>query len=143
MASLSRFLEAQQGIYPRALAELRSGKKTRHWIWYIFPQIAGLGNSDRARFYAIADRTEAAAYLSHPPLASRLEEMTDAMLAWAGRRSTDDILGPVDALKFRSSMTLFEAVGGGERFARAIDAFHDGERDAETLRLLGVPAAQN
>jgi uncharacterized protein (DUF1810 family) len=140
MAGLKRFVEAQQGIYDHALAELRAGRKSSHWIWFVFPQLAGLGHSPTAKFYAIADATEAAAYLGYPPLANRLAECTDAVLAWEGKRDAEAILGHTDALKFRSSMTLFEAAGGGDRFARALDAFYGGERDAATLDLLGTTA---
>ena len=136
MASLERFIEAQDKSYAAALAELRAGAKQSHWMWFIFPQIAGLGHSSTARFYAIADRAEAAAYLAHDALGARLAECTDAMLCWAGRRAADTILGGIDALKFRSSMTLFEAVCSDARHARALDAFYAGERDARTLHLL-------
>jgi uncharacterized protein (DUF1810 family) len=138
MLALARFVEAQQGIYERALAELRGGTKSSHWIWFIFPQLAGLGSSATAQFYAIADRKEAEAYLGYAPLESRLAESTRAMLEWAGRRSAEDILGQVDAMKFKSSMTLFEAAGGGELYARALEAFYGGERDSRTLELLGA-----
>ncbi|GGB95132.1 hypothetical protein GCM10011494_11990 [Novosphingobium endophyticum] len=142
MARLERFLDAQRRIYPQALAELRAGDKRSHWMWFIFPQIAGLGRSETARFYAIADLAEAREYLAHPVLGPRLEECTGAMLEWAGKRSAPAILGEVDALKFRSSMTLFEAAGGSERFARGIEAFCGNHRDARTLeRIGGTPDA--
>ncbi len=137
MADLARFVEAQRDHLDTALAELRDGEKRSHWMWFVFPQIAGLGHSATARFYALADLAEARAYLADPVLAPRLAACTDAMLGWAGRRSAEAILGPVDAMKFASSMTLFEAAGGGERFARALDGFFDGRRDARTLALLG------
>ncbi len=133
---LARFIEAQLGVYPRALAELRAGAKRTHWMWFVFPQISGLGLSATARFFGIAGLAEAAAYLAHPVLGPRLAEATEAMLGWAGRRSAPAILGPIDALKFRSSMTLFEATGGPALFARALDAFCDGRRDEATLELL-------
>lgn len=139
--SLDRFVEAQQRVYAGALAELRAGTKRRHWMWFVFPQIAGLGRSETARFYAIADLAEARAYLAHPLLGPRLVECTGAMLDWAGRRSAEAMLGPVDAMKLKSSMTLFEAAGGGECFARALYAFFGGERDAQTLAIL-VPGGQ-
>lgn len=134
--SLDRFVTAQQSIYPRALSELRAGEKQSHWMWFVFPQIAGLGHSEMAKGYALADRTEAEAYLAHPLLGSRLADCTDTMLGWAGRKSAEAILGGIDATKFRSSMTLFEAAGGGARYARALDAFYDGERDQLTLAAL-------
>jgi uncharacterized protein (DUF1810 family) len=136
--TLDRFVAAQDAIYSRALTELKAGAKRNHWMWFVFPQIAGLGRSETARYYAIADLAEAQAYLAHPLLGARLGECTDAMLTWAGTCDAEDILGPVDALKFKSSMTLFEAAGGAARFGQALDAFHDGERDRATLDLLGA-----
>ena len=136
--SLERFVQAQAGLYPQALAELRAGEKRSHWMWFIFPQIAGLGRSATAQFYAIAGRQEATAYSQHALLGPRLQECTQAMLGWAGRRSAEAILGPVDALKFRSSMTLFEACSKDPAsFAAALGGFFGGQRDAATLELLG------
>jgi uncharacterized protein (DUF1810 family) len=138
---LARFVGAQDGAgtYPRALAELRAGAKTTHWMWFVFPQLAGLGRSATARHFGIADSGEAIAYLRHPLLGARLAESTSAMLGWAGRRSAAQILGPVDALKFASSMTLFAEIGGDRAspFVAALEAFYDGRRDPLTLRLLG------
>lgn len=105
-------------------------------MWFVFPQIAGLGFSEMARRYAIADLREARAYLAHPLLGPRLAQCVDAMLDWAGRRSAEAILGTIDALKFASSMTLFEAAGGSDRYARTLDAFCAGRRDGRTLELL-------
>ncbi|MGX7896946.1 DUF1810 domain-containing protein [Tsuneonella sp. HG222] len=136
MPGLGRFVEAQQAVYDNALAELRAGSKRGHWIWFVFPQIAGLGRTSTAQLYAIADMAEAEAYLRHPLLAPRLMECAAALLPWAGRKSAEAILGPVDALKLRSSMTLFEAAGGDPVFAQVIDAFYRGERDQRTLDLL-------
>ena len=134
---LSRFVRAQAGVYPSALEELRAGTKKTHWMWFVFPQIVGLGRSENARIYAIHDADEAAAFLVHERLGERLRDCTDAMLAWAGKREASDILGPVDALKFRSSMTLFESVAPEEdRFAAALDGFFDGQRDGATLKKL-------
>ena len=133
---LDRFVAAQAGVYAQALAELEAGRKQSHWMWFVFPQIAGLGASPMARFYAIASGEEARAYLLHPLLGPRLRECTETMLGHRGR-SAEAILGPVDAIKLRSSMTLFEAVAGRQDlFARALDAFYKGERDARTLELL-------
>lgn len=134
--AFERFVEAQRPKYEQVLAELRAGTKRSHWMWFIFPQIAGLGRSPTAQAYAIAGEAEARAYLAHPVLGPRLRECTDAMLDWAGRKSAEAILGPIDALKFRSSMTLFEAAGGGARFGEAIGAFYGGERDRLTLERL-------
>jgi len=134
---LARFVGAQQDSYARALAELRTGRKAGHWMWFVFPQIAGLGRSATAQFYAIADRAEAHAYARHPLLGTRLRECTEAMLGWAGRRSAEDILGGIDALKFASSMTLFEACADDRApFAAALDAFYAGKRDPATLARL-------
>ncbi len=135
-AALDRFVSAQDGSYPQALVELRRGRKASHWMWFVFPQLAGLGRSDMARFYAISDPDEARAYLAHPLLGPRLRECVEAMLDHAGT-GTETILGAIDAMKLRSSMTLFEAAGGDPEFAACLDAFFDGERDPETLRLLG------
>jgi len=132
---LWRFLIAQRDIYPRALAELRAGAKQSHWMWFIFPQIAGLGRSDMAQRYAIRDLEEARAYLAHPVLGPRLRECTAAVLSHAGTRSAEAIFGGIDAIKLRSSMTLFEAAGG-DGFASIVDTFFAGVRDPETLRLL-------
>ncbi len=136
-ADLGRFVEAQEGIYGRVLAELREGRKQSHWMWFVFPQIAGLGSSPTARHYAIASADEARAYLAHPLLGARLTECTMAVLGHRGR-SAEAIFGAVDAMKLRSSMTLFEAVAEAPApFADALETFHGGERDAATLRLLG------
>ena len=143
--TLERFVEAQAGTYDRALAELRTGRKTSHWMWFVFPQIAGLGRSETARYFAIADLDEARAYLAHPLLGPRLGEVTRAVATASGPAET--ILGPVDALKLRSSMTLFEAaanqpggsepaVAGPQPFRAALDRFFGGERDPETLKRL-------
>jgi uncharacterized protein (DUF1810 family) len=106
-------------------------------MWFVFPQIATLGRSPMAQLYAIRGREEAEAYDRHPLLGPRLRECTAAMLGWAGERSAERILGPVDAVKFRSSMTLFEACAGDPApFASALDAFHAGARDAATLARL-------
>ena len=146
MDDVARFLAAQERLYPLALRELRNGAKRSHWMWFIFPQIAGLGRSDMARRYAIAGLEEADAYLADPTLGPRLAEATEVLLAWADRRTPQDILGETDATKFRSSMTLFEAAGGGRRFAnvfsRALDELCGGRRDTRTLALL-APSAQD
>ena len=112
---LDRFLEAQDagGTYDRALRELRNGRKTSHWMWFIFPQIAGLGFSQMSRMYAIGSLEEARAYLSHPVLGPRLKECTQAILA-IRNKSAEDILGEIDAVKLRSSMTLFHRADPSE-----------------------------
>jgi len=134
---LYRFVDAQRASYPTALAELRAGAKRSHWMWFVFPQIAGLGSSAMARTYAIADLAEARAYLAHPLLGARLRESVDALLAHRGS-DIAAILGSIDAMKLRSSMTLFEAAADGAepRFAAILDGFYAGERDGATLARL-------
>ncbi|THD35899.1 MAG: DUF1810 domain-containing protein [Sphingomonas sp.] len=138
MSGLDRFVAAQDGVIERALAELRGGAKTSHWMWFVFPQIAGLGHSEMARRYAIADLAEARNYLAHPLLAPRLAAATQAMLGWAGWRSAEAILGGIDAIKLRSSMTLFDVAVGdtGTLYRTCLDAFYDGARDPATIALL-------
>ena len=134
---LGRFVAAQADVWPAPLDELRSGRKQGHWMWFVFPQVAGLGMSAMSQHYAIRSRAEAAAYLAHDVLGDRLAEATDAVLSHAGRHSAEAILGGIDAVKFRSSMTLFDAVSGDDdRYRRALDAFFAGAHDPETLRLL-------
>jgi uncharacterized protein (DUF1810 family) len=134
--SLDRFVDAQAPIYDTALQELRDGRKRTHWMWFVFPQLAGLGTSAMAAHYAIRDLDEARAYLAHPVLGERLLACTRAVLAVHGR-SARDIFGMPDTLKFRSSMTLFERVAGPHaEFAAALDRYFSGERDPVTLRLL-------
>lgn len=133
---LNRFLSAQEGVYERALAELKRGRKMTHWMWYIFPQIDGLGYSPTAKRYSIKSVEEARQYLSHPVLGKRLLECTDAVVALMGG-SASEIFGYPDDLKFKSSMTLFEKIAGpGSVFSSALDRYCHGERDAATLRLL-------
>ena len=134
--SLERFVHAQERIYAQALAELVAGEKRGHWMWFVLPQIRGLGRSDMAWEYGIADRAEAEAYLRHPILGPRLVECVKAMLRHSNQRAAD-ILGGVDALKFRSCLTLFAEVAQDEPCFRAgLAAFYEGEVDELTLRLL-------
>jgi uncharacterized protein (DUF1810 family) len=133
---LQRFVEAQSAVYAQALAELTAGRKTSHWMWFVFPQIAGLGTSPMAQRYAIASLAQARAYASHPVLGPRLKECTAAVLAVRGR-SAHDIFGSPDDVKFRSCMTLFERAAPEEPlFAQALDAYYRGERDPATLQRL-------
>ena len=133
---LDRFVAAQAGIYDRALAELKRGRKQSHWMWFVFPQLAGLGRSPTAQYYAIASAGQARAYLAHPLLGPRLRECAEALLAQS-EPSAEAVLGPIDAIKLKSSMTLFEAVAADPApFAVVLDAFCDGARDAVTLDLL-------
>lgn len=133
---LERFVAAQEGVYPAALAELRAGAKRTHWMWFVFPQIAGLGHSAMAQLYAVKSRAEARSYLAHPVLGARLRECAAALLH-VHDKPIQAILGFPDDLKLKSSMTLFEAVGGGEQvFADVLERFFQGERDARTLEVL-------
>jgi uncharacterized protein (DUF1810 family) len=132
---LQRFVDAQAPIYPRVVAELRQGRKQSHWMWFIFPQLAGLGQSAMAQRFAIASRGEALAYLGHAVLGTRLRECTTLVNAVEGR-TIREILGSPDDLKFRSSMTLFGAVSPEPEFVAAIAKFYAGAPDQKTLELL-------
>lgn len=132
---LGRFVAAQEGVYEQALAEIRCGAKRSHWMWFIFPQLAGLGNSAMAKRYGIADRAEAEAYLAHPLLGKRYAACV-AALAGLGDSDLIGLFGAVDAMKLRSSLTLFEAASGDPLVGAALDRWFDGERDKETLALL-------
>ena len=136
--NLQRFLDAQDGVFETAVAELRAGSKQSHWMWFIFPQLAGLGRSPTAQYYGIASLDEARAYLGHPLLGARLRECVEALLPWAGRRSPEHILGSIDALKLRSSLTLFDQVEPSDPFNRALAAFFAGQSDERTLALLNA-----
>src|SRR5690606_21894416 len=126
---LDRFVMAQAPVYQHVLAELRDGRKRSHWMWFIFPQVEGLGSSPMAQRYAIGSLQEAKAYLAHPVLGARLVECTALMLDHP-QDSAHAILGSPDDLKFRSSMTLFAAASKkGSPFERALDVFYEGERD--------------
>lgn len=134
--NLQRFVDAQAPVYRQVLAELRSGQKQSHWMWFVFPQIKGLGSSSMAQKYAIASRAEAAAYLDHPILGPRLRECTRLVTAIPDR-CIDAILGSPDDLKFRSSMTLFASVTPDNTdFIDALDKFYGGEMDGATLARL-------
>lgn len=129
---LDRFVRAQAATYESALSEIRRGVKRGHWMWYIFPQIAGLGSSDTARHYAIASLDEARAYLAHPLLGSRLRECVGALQDLTGM-TANAVFGGIDAMKLRSSLTLFVEAGGGALFIAALDRWFDGEADPATL----------
>ena len=135
---LQRFVDAQDrdGSYDRALAELERGRKQGHWIWFVFPQIQGLGSSQTARFYAISSLAEATAYLEHPVLGPRLDTAAETLLRLPGR-DPDTILGVLDAMKVRSSMTLFSHVqDAAPVFSRVIEEFYGGQPDGLTEQLL-------
>jgi uncharacterized protein (DUF1810 family) len=132
---LQRFVDAQAPVYQRVLAELGQGEKQSHWMWYIFPQLAGLGHSPMAQRFALRSREEAMAYLGHGVLGPRLRQCTALVNAVAGR-TIREILGSPDDLKFRSSMTLFDEVSSEPEFAAAIAKFYGGVPDRNTLELL-------
>lgn len=135
--SLERFTEAQAPVWEQVMRELRGGKKTSHWMWYVFPQLASLGRSYRARFYGIADLAEAKAFAAHPVLAPRLRGAARAVLGHPDR-SVELIMGKVDALKLRSCATLFEVADpGAVEFPRVIETIYDGTRCSLTLAELG------
>ncbi|QWW70457.1 DUF1810 domain-containing protein [Rhizobium sp. WYJ-E13] len=135
---LHRFIEAQNGIYEQALTELKTGRKRSHWMWFIFPQIAGLGTSSMAEKYAIRSAEEASAYLADPILGSRLLRCVEAIIS-INDRSAHDIMGAPDDLKLRSSMTLFAAVSDhGSPFHKAIERFYDGKFDERTISILSA-----
>ena len=134
---LNRFISAQEGVYDRALDELRSGLKRSHWMWYIFPQIDGLGHSPTTRHYSIKSLEEARQYLSHPILGARLVACAEAVLAVSGQ-SASDIFGQPDDWKLQSSMTLFGLVAEPSSvFERVLDKYFQGKRDARTFQIVG------
>jgi uncharacterized protein (DUF1810 family) len=133
--NLSRFVEAQEPVYASALAELKAGEKRGHWMWFIFPQLAGLGRSPMAQHYAIHSLDEARAYLAHPVLGPRLRECCEAALAVHGK-DAHAIFGTPDDLKFRSSLTLFDLAEPGGIFHSVLDKYFDGKPDALTLEKL-------
>jgi len=136
--NLQRFLDAQEGVIDTALAELEAGTKQSHWMWFIFPQLAGLGLSPTAQYYGIASFEEARAYLEHPLIGGRLRKCVEALLPWAGKRSPEQILRSVDALKLKSSLTLFDQVEPRSLFERGLAGFYGGRRDERTLALLNA-----
>ncbi len=135
---LDRFVLVQEPVYDDVIGELRRGRKTSHWMWFFFPQIAGLGHSEMSQYYAIASLEEARAYLAHPLLGPRLRECANLLLAAPAGRSAEDIFGSVDAVKLASSMTLFHrAIPDDPLFAQVLERFYAGVADPETDALLG------
>ena len=133
---LERFIEAQAPIYAQALGELRAGQKQSHWMWFIFPQIAGLGQSPMSRAYAIQSLDEARAYLAHPVLGSRLRECSQALMNLRDKNARD-IFGSIDAMKLRSCLTLFaEADPNDVMFCNVLEKYFDGDADEATLEIL-------
>jgi uncharacterized protein (DUF1810 family) len=134
-----RTAQAQGGAYVTALAELRAGHKRSHWIWFVFPQLDGLGSSPMARRYAIRSLDEARAYLADDVLGPRLHACCEALLALDANTDAEAVLGGIDALKLRSSMTLFALAAPGEpAFGQVLERYYDGQRDAATERLLAT-----
>ncbi len=135
---LNRFVSAQEGVFELALAELKRGQKRSHWMWFMFPQLAGLGSSSTSRKYALKSLDEARAYLAHPILGQRLLDCCQAILSVQGR-SASEIMGYPDDLKLRSSMSLFALAGDSHcEFRQVIDRYFDGQLDPRTLELLHV-----
>ena len=135
---LDRFLDAQWGDYAAALAEVRRGRKTSHWMWYIFPQIAGLGQSSTARYYSIQDLEEAREYYAHPVLGQRLREISGVLLELRGSDPVA-VFGGIDSMKLKSSMTLFAVAAPDDPlFRQVLDKYYGGEQDVLTLRILGL-----
>ena len=135
---LDRFLDAQRGDYAAALAEVRRGRKTSHWMWYIFPQIAGLGQSSTARYYSIRDLEEAREYYAHPVLGQRLREISGVLLELRGSDPVA-VFGGIDSMKLKSSMTLFAVAAPDDPlFRQVLDKYYGGEQDVLTLRILGL-----
>jgi uncharacterized protein (DUF1810 family) len=134
--SLQRFLDAQQSTYTQALTEIRSGRKQSHWMWFIFPQLAGLGKSETAKYYGIKDTREAAEYVSHPMLGQRLVEISNALLSIEGR-SANQVFGSPDDLKLLSCMTLFSCVSGPDSvFNEVLLKYFGGRKDGNTLKMI-------
>lgn len=134
--SIERFIEPQDFLYATALAEIKAGKKSSHWMWFIFPQLSGLGRSAMARIYGIEGLDEAWAYLSHPILSARLTEISEALLQ-LNTQNPEEILGEIDARKLQSSMTLFALISeDGSVFHQVLERFYGGQMDAHTLELL-------
>ena len=135
---LDRFLDAQRGDYAAALTEVRRGRKISHWMWYIFPQIAGLGQSSTARYYSIRDLEEAREYYAHPVLGPRLREISGVLLELRGSDPVA-VFGSIDSMKLKSSMTLFAVAAPDDPvFQQVLDKYYGGEQDALTLRILGL-----
>ena len=132
---LARFVDAQATDFARALAELRAGAKQSHWMWYVFPQFAGLGPSSKSRTYAIRSQAEAIAYLNHPLLGPRLRACAEALLSHHAR-SAHELLGSPDDMKLQSSATLFDFVAPDDVFAGLLERFYGGARDAKSVRLV-------
>ena len=135
--NLGRFVDAQEGVYPIALRELREGCKRSHWIWYIFPQLKDLGRSYNSKFYGLLGIKEAREYLEHPLLNHRLREVCEVILDLP-ISDAREVFGGIDSRKLRSSMTLFDMVAPNDVFARVLEKYFNGNRDHNTVRIFGV-----
>ena len=135
MPDLARFVSAQAETYPRALGEIRRGVKTSHWMWFIFPQLAGLGHSAMAQHYGIGSLEEARAYLAHPLLGARYRECVES-LQDLPPTTAETVFGGIDAMKLRSSLTLFAEASGEPLFDAALERWFDGDRDLQTMAML-------
>ena len=133
--NLGRFVEAQAPVHDRALAELKAGRKQSHWMWFVFPQIAGLGRSPMAQHYAIQNLAEARAYLAHPLLGARYRECVES-LQDLPPTTAETVFGGIDAMKLRSSLTLFAEASGEPLFGAALERWFDGDRDLQTMAML-------
>ena len=135
---LQRFTDAQEGVYQRALKEIKNGRKQSHWMWFIFPQVAGLGFSETTKFYAIKDRSEAGLYMQHPVLGARLIEISQAVLDIEGKTASQ-IFGSPDDLKLKSSMTLFSALPDAHPvFESVINKYYSGVKDLRTMEIVNI-----
>ena len=135
MEGIDRFIKAQENSYNHALEEIKNGRKKSHWIWYIFPQLKGLGSSEISKYYSIRSRDEAEEYIKHPVLGSRLIEISNELLK-LDTNNADDVMGWPDNMKLKSSMTLFALVSDNDIFRRVLDKFFDGEMDEFTVQNL-------
>ncbi len=133
---INRFVKAQENMYPFALNEIKNGKKRSHWMWFIFPQLKGLGKSEMSKYFGIEDIAEAKEYLEHPILGARLREISEAILS-LNLNNPYTIMGHIDGLKLQSSMTLFAEIEGKDSvFGRVLDKYYNGKKDMNTLHLL-------
>ncbi len=136
MDELQRFIDGQRYGYETALKEMIAGEKRNHWIWYVFPQIKGLGHSPQSQIYGIKNLDEAKSYLAHPVLGQRLREITSVVLTHSDKDIRSIMGSGIDAMKFKSSMTLFDVVSPNDIFGKALEVFYEGERDKRTLSMI-------
>jgi uncharacterized protein (DUF1810 family) len=134
--NLQRFIDARKGVIDTALSELRAGSKQSHWMWFVFPQLADLGRSPTAKYFGLASADDARAYLQHPVLGPRLRQCIELLLPWTGKRTAEQIFGPIDVMKLKSCLTLFDRIEPAGVFEQGLVNFFDGQRDELTLALL-------